>query len=37
VLSEKDKERRIGYLAQFFRAAGNEDRLLRVFERRCLD
>ena len=37
VLSDKDKVRRIGYLDQFFRAAGNEERLLRAFEKRCLD
>lgn len=37
VLGEKDKQRRIGYLDQFFRAAANEDRLLERFAKRCLD
>ena len=37
VLSDKDKQRRIAYLDQFFRAAENEDRLLKRFENRCLD
>ena len=37
VLSDKDKRRRTGYLAQFFRAAANRERLLDRFERRCLD
>ena len=37
VLSDKDKERRVGYLDRFFRAAENRDRLLRQFENRCLD
>jgi len=36
-LSDKDKAARIGYLDQFFAAAGNEHKLLRQFERRCLD
>jgi hypothetical protein len=37
VLSDKDKDRRIAYLEQFFRAAENRDRLLRQFEKRCID
>ncbi len=37
VLNDKDKSRRIAYLDQFFRAAGDEDRLLDRFERRCID
>ena len=37
VLDEKDKERRVSYLDQFFRAAENEEKLLDRFERRCLD
>ncbi len=37
VLSDRDKQRRTGYLDQFFRAAANEDRLLDRFEKRCLD
>ena len=37
VLSEKDKERRVGYLDQFFRAAENRERLLKRFDRRCID
>ena len=37
VLSDKDKERRIGYLDRFFRAADKRDRLLGRFEKRCLD
>ncbi len=37
VLSDKDKARRIAYLDQFFRAAGDEERLLERFERRCID
>jgi hypothetical protein len=37
VLSDKDKERRIGYLEPFFRAADDENRLLDRFERSCLD
>lgn len=37
VLSDRDKARRIAYLDQFFRAAGNEERLLDRFERRCID
>ena len=37
VLSDKDKQRRINYLDQFFGAAENEDRLLDRFGKRCLD
>lgn len=37
VLGDKDKERRMAYLDQFFRAAGKPDRLLKRFENRCLD
>ncbi len=37
VLSEKDKERRVKYLDQFFRATQDRDRLLERFEKRCLD
>jgi hypothetical protein len=37
VLSGKDKASRIAYLDQFFRAAGDEERLLDRFERRCID
>ena len=37
VLSDKDKQRRINYLDQFFRAAEDGDRLLDRFENRCLD
>ena len=37
VLSDRDKKRRISYLDQFFRAAGDRERLLRQFERRCID
>ena len=37
VLSDRDKERRVGYLEQFFRAAAKPDRLLKRFENRCLD
>jgi len=37
VLTDKDKRARIGYLEQFFAAAGNKHRLLREFERRCID
>ena len=37
VLSDRDKKRRVGYLEQFFRAAEKPDRLLRLFENRCLD
>lgn len=35
VLSESDKQRRSKYLGAFFKAAQNEDKLLRKFERRC--
>jgi len=37
VLSDKNKRRRMSYLDQFFRAAENEDKLLKRFENRCLD
>ena len=37
VLSDKNKHRRMSYLDQFFRAAENEDRLLKRFGKRCLD
>ena len=37
VLSDRDKERRVSYLDQFFRAAERPDRLLKRFENRCLD
>lgn len=37
VLGEKEVERRVRCLDQFFRAAENRDRLLTRFERRCLD
>ena len=37
VLGDRDKERRAGYLEQFFRAAAKPDRLLKRFENRCLD
>jgi hypothetical protein len=37
VLSDKDKDRRIGYLDRFFRDAENEERLLGRFESSCLD
>ena len=37
VLSDRDKERRVGYLEQFFRAAAKPDRLLKRFGNRCLD
>lgn len=37
VLSDRDKDRRISYLDQFFRAARDRERLLRRFEARCLD
>ncbi len=37
VLGNKDKERRVNYLEQFFRAAAKPDRLLKRFENRCLD
>jgi hypothetical protein len=37
VLDDRDKERRVGYLEQFFRAAAKPDRLLKRFENRCLD
>jgi len=37
VLSDKDKQRRIAYLDQFFRDAEKEDKLLKRFENRCLD
>jgi hypothetical protein len=37
VLSEKDKERRVGYLDQFFRAAADRERLLKRFDGRCID
>ena len=37
VLGDRDKERRVGYLDQFFRAAEKPDRLLKRFEQRCLD
>ena len=37
VLSDKNKRRRMSYLDQFFRAAENEDTLLKRFENRCLD
>jgi len=37
VLSDRDKERRVGYLDQFFRAAEKPERLLQRFENRCLD
>jgi hypothetical protein len=37
VLSDTDKERRVGYLEPFFRSAEDEDKLLDRFERRCLD
>ena len=37
VLSDKDKERRVGYLEQFFRAAEDRERLLKRFDRRCID
>ena len=34
--SERDIRRIIGYLDDFYRAAGKPDRLLKGFERRCL-
>jgi hypothetical protein len=37
VLSDKNKNSRMSYLDQFFRAAENEDKLLKRFENRCLD
>jgi len=37
VLSDKDKYRRIGYLDRFFKAAGDEERMLGRFENSCLD
>ena len=37
VLSDRDKQRRAGYLEQFFRAAEKPERLLQRFENRCLD
>ena len=37
VLSDKDKRRRIGYLDRFFKAAGDEERMLGRFENSCLD
>ena len=35
-VDERDRERMRSYIAQFYSAAANEDRLLRNFERRCL-
>ena len=37
VLGDRDKERRVGYLEQFFQAAAKPDRLLKRFENRCID
>ena len=37
VLSDKDKERRLTYLDQFFRSAEDRERLLKRFEKRCID
>ena len=37
VLSDKNKSSRMSYLDQFFRAAEDEDKLLKRFENRCLD
>ena len=37
VLTDKDKDRRIGYLDRFFNAAGNKERMLGRFESSCLD
>ncbi len=37
VLTAKDKDRRIGYLDRFFKAAGNKERMLGRFENSCID
>ena len=37
VLSEKNKRGRMSYLERFFRAAEDEDKLLKRFEYHCLD
>lgn len=37
VISDKDKQKRIAYLDQFFSSAEKEERLLKRFENRCLD
>ncbi len=37
VFSDKEKQRRIAYLDQFFRSAAKEETILKRFENRCLD
>ena len=35
VLKEKEKEKRIKYLGSFFKKAGDEDKMIAMFEKRC--
>jgi hypothetical protein len=35
MLTEKEKDRRMDYLKKFFKKAGNQDRIIKHFERKC--
>jgi hypothetical protein len=37
VLSDKNKQRRVKYLEPFFTATEDRDKLLKRFEKRCID